>query len=1025
MGPEWWHALRYSAALASEAGLEFAIASSAGWSETGGPWVQPQQAMKKLVWSETFVQGGTPWKGRLPRPPDTTGLFQNIPLSMWGTRRQQNRGLPRYYADVATIAYRAPTAEVPFASLKAAVTSSGGKIDGSVLCDGDLARTLSLAMGPHGRAWVEFSFPKAQRIQAVTVVIARPPSWDPLQGPGTGGWLESSVDRRAFRKVIDLPKSSALQGGALEQTVSFPPISAPVFRIVFEQPQERTIGEQLGVSAAPRTHQVAELVLHTAARVNRFEDKAGYSTRQIVDKDDTPTLSAADVVQKNDIVDLTGRMRADGSLDWTPPAGRWVVLRFGYSLTGRTNFPSPREGLGLEVDKLNRADVEMYMNSYLRRYAKGLGAEGIGPRGVRYMLTDSYEAGPQNWTDDMLEQFRLRRGYDARLWLPVFAGRAIESASASDRFLWDFRKTIGELMVEAHYGQISASLQQRGMGRYGEAHEHGRAFIGDGMAAKKGADIPMGAMWATSSLGVTPEEYDADIRESASVAHIYGKSLVAAESFSAYGNTYGFAPETLKPIADRELAMGVNRFVIHSSVHQPDSKPGPGIGLGPVGQWFTRKETWAEQAGSWLDYLTRSSYMLQQGRVIADIAYLYGEDTNVTALFNASPTPVPEGYQFDFVNADALVHELTIRGGRIVSRGGMEYRILALDPTTRRVSVPVLRKIRDLVRAGAVVVGTKPTRTPSLADDESEFHAIVAELWGATPGERSVGSGKVFADLSLATAMAAMQLAPDVTFTKPSAEELRFVHRALDDGDIYFISSGAARPQVLEASFRLTGRAPELWRADTGTIAPLSYRVKSGRTIVPLRFGPSDAAFVVFRKPNTAQSVSVKQPVREVPTVLEGPWEVSFPANLGAPAHARLDRLYSWTDSADPGIKYFSGTATYSKLATLDRDWRRGFSRVLLDLGSVKEVAEVLVNGRSVGVLWKPPFEIDVTDALKVGDNRIEISVTNLWPNRLIGDKQPGAHKIAFASFDPYEATSPLLPSGLLGPVTLSRVSDR
>src|SRR6185295_2125668 len=186
------------------------------------------------------------------------------------------------------------------------------KIDGSVLCDGDLARTLSLAMGPHGRAWVEFSFPKAQRIQAVTVVIARPPSWDPLQGPGTGGWLESSVDRRAFRKVIDLPKSSALQGGALEQTVSFPPISAPVFRIVFEQPQERTIGEQLGVSAAPRTHQVAELVLHTAARVNRFEDKAGYSTRQIVDKDDTPTLSAADVVQKNDIVDLTGRMRADG-----------------------------------------------------------------------------------------------------------------------------------------------------------------------------------------------------------------------------------------------------------------------------------------------------------------------------------------------------------------------------------------------------------------------------------------------------------------------------------------------------------------------------------------------------------------------------------------------------------------------------------------------------------------------------------------------------------------------------------------
>jgi hypothetical protein len=599
----------------------------------------------------------------------------------------------------------------------------------------------------------------------------------------------------------------------------------------------------------------------------------------------------------------------------------------------------------------------------------------------------------------------------------------VASAASSDRFLWDFRKTIGELMAEAHYGQISASLHEHGMGRYGESHEFGRAFIGDGMEAKKTSDIPMGATWAGSLPGVTHERYDADIRESASVAHIYGQNLVAGESFTSLGNTYGFAPQDLKPVADRMMAMGLNRFVVHASVHQPDSKLGPGIGLGPFGQSFTRKETWAEQAGSWMSYLTRSSYLLQQGRFVADIAYLYGEDTNVTSLFDSSAPPVPEGYNFDFFNSDALLNELSTKDGRLVTRSGMEYRVLVLDASTRRISLPVLRKIRDLVRAGAVVVGAKPIATPSLADDEGEFRAIVADLWRGTPRQHVVGTGKVLSDRSLADALASMGILPDVTFKRPAGAELRFVHRVLDDGDLYFIASDTAKAQVVEASFRVNGQIPQVWRADTATIAPLSYRVEKGRTVVPLKLDPNDALFVVFRRPTNVQRVDIQEPTPQLLTTLEGPWAVSFAPNLGAPAQASFDKLYSWTDSADPGVKYFSGTATYNKTVRVSRDWLTKGSRVQLDLGQVKNVAEVLVNGRSIAVVWKTPFKLDITDALQADDNRIEIKVTNLWPNRLIGDKQPGARRIAFANFDPFKADSPLLPSGLLGPVTLSRVS--
>jgi len=819
MTPEWKDAFRYAIELADQLGLETAIAGSPGWSESGGPWVKPEQAMKKLAWSETRVQGGQPLTGVLPKPPTTSGPFQNVPA---GEPSPGQAALPELYRDVAVVAYRVPASDQPQDELGPIVTSSGGAIDASLLADGDLVRSVALPAPPAGEtAWIQFEYEPAQAIRAVTLALggAKPPWWAP-RPPGSE--LQASDDGRSFRTIAPIPRSVAEQN-----TVAFEPVRARFFRVTFP-----------AAPPEPHSHLVAELVLHTGARVNRFEEKAAFATLGVLSDFPTPAVAPGDAVKKGDVLDLTTKMRPDGTLDWTPPAGRWAVLRLGYSLIGRQNAPASPEGTGLEVDKLNAAHVRAYMTTYLDLYRSAVGPL-MGKRGLQYLISDSWEAGAQNWTDEMLAEFTTRRGYDPRPWLPTLTGRVVESADASERFLWDFRQTLSDLVAENHYDLITAELKARGMGHYSESHEGGRAFIGDGMEAKRSADVPMGAMW-TQKPGVNEEQpgANADIRESASVAHLYGQNLVAAESMTAGSDPWAWSPATLKPTADKLLAMGLNRFVIHTSVHQPLVDKVPGLSLGPFGQWFTRNETWAEPARAWVSYLARSSYLLQQGRFVADVLYYYGEDTNLTALFDHQAPPVPPGYSFDFVNADALRHVVSVDAGRLVTASGMRYRVLALDPHARQTSLPVLRRIRELVAAGAVVAGPKPTGSPSLADDDAEVCRITDELWGpgAGTGEHRLGAGTVYGGAALDDVLARLGVPPDFELTRPRPDtSLLFVHRALPDGDLYFVDNRSARTEDVEATFRVSGRQPELWHADTGSREPPSFRAAAGRTSVPLR----------------------------------------------------------------------------------------------------------------------------------------------------------------------------------------------
>ncbi|HEV7219676.1 MAG TPA: glycosyl hydrolase, partial [Terriglobales bacterium] len=794
MTPEWKDAFKYAIGLGDQFGMEMAIAGSPGWSESGGPWVPPPHGMKKYVWSETVMQGGKPFGGKISPPPSVTGPFLNI-----GLPPSASQASATFYADAAVVAFRQPTDESAENAAQVKITSSGDGLDVTMLSDGDLTKTTNLPIPePGSESWIQFEYPSPQTIRSVTYVTKDPSRVEEaVTGIGVPEkTLEASDDGRNFRKIIGLSG-----GGAPQHTISFPAVKAKYFRVTFNRtPPPPMPAWAVGIdpavfglsaSAKPTSYKIAELVLHPDPRVNHFEEKAAFVPEADLYQFATAEIDPSVVIKSADVVDLTSKMHPDGTLDWTPGEGTWVVLRIGYSLLGITNHPATPEATGLEVDKLDHRFVKDYFEKYLDSYKETVGADEMGKKGIQYVINDSWEAGSQNWTDNMLAQFKKLRGYDATPWLPVLTGRVVDSAEASDRFLWDFRKTIADLIANEHYGQLEETLHERGMGHYGESHESGRAFVADGVEVKKFNEVPMSAMW-TQAPGVNKVQYgyNADDRESASVAHIYGQNIAAAESMTASAAPWAWSPATLKPTADQELLNGINRFVIHESAHQPLIGKPPGLTLGPYGQWFNRNETWAEQSAPWIDYIARSSYLLQQGHFAADLVYFYGEDSNLTAIFAKNAPDIPAGYGFDYINADALIHELSVDNGNIVTKSGMQYKVLGLDPYGRHMSLPVLRAIHMLVENGAVVAGPKPTDDPSLADDQDEFKKLSLKLFGDGTGIHQVGKGTVYAGQNLGEVLNALRLQPDFDDSRPDHNsDLEFVHRKLDHGDIYFVDN--------------------------------------------------------------------------------------------------------------------------------------------------------------------------------------------------------------------------------------------
>ena len=794
-------------------------------------------------------------------------------------------------------------------------------------------------------------------------------------------------------------------------------------------------------------------------------------------REEWPDVPGEQDVDSADILDLTSLMDASGRLTWQVPEGEWLILRFGYTLTGaRVSTCSPGWE-GLSLDHLSTAALDFYWDAVVKALIKD--ADKLAGTTLTFLHTDSWEMGPVNWTADFPREFLQRRGYDLKPYLPVLAGKIVDSREISNRFLWDVRRTIGDCIADNHYKKFAEYSHKHGLGVHPESGGPHSAPI-DALQCLGTNDIPMGEFWARAETHRILESERLFGKQPASAAHIYGKKYVNAEGFTTIGPQWERDAWDLKPVADQEFGEGINRIFFHQFTASQLDAGIPGNEYF-AGTHYNPNITWWKQSVAFNQYLARCQYLLQQGLFVADVCYYYGDDVpNFVPLKSVDPSLGP-GYDYDVVNTEVILTRMSVKDGLITLPDGMSYRLLVL-PDWPMMRVNVLKKLTELVHAGATIVGPRPLKAAGLAD-YPRCDLVVRELadllWGPCDSksikENVYGKGRIFWGVPLHDILLADGVPPDFEYqSRHEGTMWEHVHRKTADADIYFVFNRNNCWGESECTFRVKDVAPELWLADTGeTAAIVRHDFVDGRVKIPMRLAPYGSAFVVFRpgpaphrivsllRNGTGIHAGIGDEIRTVPVAdvilnqdsrlelqawqpglytladerkwsaeinvqdipetftLAGSWEVRFTKGWGAPESTIFAGLRSWTESKDPGVKYFSGTATYIKNFTIPAEWIREI-RLDLDLGQVENIAQVRLNGIDLGILWKKPFRIDISSAVRTGENQLEISVTNLWPNRLIGDQFLAEDKrFTRTNVIKFTKDSPLLESGLLGPVRI------
>jgi len=770
------------------------------------------------------------------------------------------------------------------------------------------------------------------------------------------------------------------------------------------------------------------------------------------------------ILKQKDIINISQYLNDEGRLVWDAPEGNWTLVRMGIRVTGASTRPSPEPVIGLESNKLDATAFENHLRNYtdilLEKTAPR--KEGIGWTGFHM---DSWESGSQNWTDGIVEEFNKRRGYDPEPYFLTYTGRAVGSIDITERFLWDLRKTCQELLLENHAGFAKDYAHRNGLELTIEPYDMNPAGDLDLGAV---ADVIMAEFWS-KRFGFNTHYA---VVEATSISHITGQPVVGAEVFTSNNNeAWQQYPWSMKDQSDWALAMGVNRFVYHTFAHKPlGNEYRPGMTMGPYGVHWDRGQTWWPMVSAYHTYISRCSHMIQQGQAVSDILYLTPEGAPMIftppadALEENGAIPDKKGYGFDGCSPKMFMERAEVKNGKIVFPGASSYEIMVL-PNFETMTPELLSEIASMVEKGARIIGTPPVKSPSLTgypDCDHQVRAMAKELWGTlqTPGkmsERIYGEGCIYWGGELSKAYSDTTLYPDYESTRKVLErvniqkdfvsgnnKIRFGHRKTGDEDIYFVSNRTREFQNTECVFRATGK-PELWEGVTGKSRELrQYTTGDGKTTIELEFDPYESYFIIFRQKMVSGSVA-KESNPNFPEYMEiksieGPWELAFNPEWGGPEKIIFDKLQDWTEHEMRGIKYYSGKATYTRAFDIAQI-NRNNSNLYLDLGVVKDVARVRLNGKDVGVIWCAPWRIDITRAIVEGKNIIEIEVANRWINRLLGDSQePDANvrtvkfknglmggkeyitgRYTFtteASMRSFNFTEPLS-SGLLGPVTI------
>ena len=922
----WWSLIEHAVREGGRLGVDIGLFNSPGWSQSGGPWIKPGQAMRYVVFSETRLRGPQHFEGKLAKP---DGDFQ----------------------DVAVLAFPVPAGE----DAVAAVASRSPKAINFKMDEPFTARSLLV-----------------QPLNEVNVQAE-------LQASDDGKTYQTirqfGIDRHNLKlNVGPVPLAPVM--------VSFPATAARFFRLNFSEPCE-----------------VGDIRLSSAARLDSFMEKQlakmfqnplppfDYYTWPRQAEPESKELA----IKPGAVLNLGKQLGADGTLRCDVPEGDWIVVRAGMLPTGTTNSPAPPEATGLEVDKMDRSALSVHFDAYVGKLLARMPA--ADRKALKHIVADSYEMGPQNWTDGFAEDFQKRYGYDPLPFLPAMGGRIVGSAEQSDRFLWDLRRFIADRIARDYVGGLRDLCHKHGLKMWLENYGHW-GFPGEFLQYGGACDEVSGEFW------VTGDKAGVELRDAASAAHIYGKPQVWAEAFTG-GPPFMNTPRELKARGDWAFCEGINQFVLHVYIHQPDDRK-PGINAW-FGTEFNRNNTWFEQSKPWIDYQRRCSVMLQAGKHVADVAYFIGEDTPKMA--GSVKPQLPPGYDYDFINAEVIGNSLTVKDGRLVLPDGMSYKLLVL-PESATMRPAVLKKIGQLAADGGAVLGLPPERSPSLEN----FPACDKDV--KTSADALWGKGLVQTGTDLASALQKLNVPPDAVCPK----NILWKHRQDGEREVYFLSNQKAEARTETVSFRVTDRAPALWWPDSGKIEPVAFKVVHGRTTLTLNFDPVGSVFVVFggespvasgQKPNALNSADAAG------TEIAGPWTVEFPAQK-----TTFEKLISWTDHAAPAIKYYSGAATYQ--LTFQAPPSKSKTATFLDLGQVEALATVTLNGHTFPTLWKYPYRVDISSALKRGENKLSVAVVNTWNNRLVGDAAKLPEKRGkIVTNSKLKADAPLQRSGLLGPVQL------
>ncbi|MDD2599856.1 MAG: glycosyl hydrolase [Kiritimatiellae bacterium] len=1158
LSEEWWKLVSFAVTEGDRIGVRVSMFNGPGWSQSGGPWMKPEESMRYVAGRETRVKGGTTFNGRLEK-------------------------VDKALQDVAVIAYPVPVADKLIVRPAKAVVSPENPELAQLARDGK--KTAQLSRQP---LTLELTFDQPLLLQTLTLDFGD--SHAKVEGiieSISQGQATKLRDFKIFRTNLGLSMGHLVRAPF---DLSFTPTLTDQIRISFTR-----------LDSPPKVH---DITLSPSAKIDfGAEKQLGRMYPEPVPPADAfiwptmPECAPGTAVDSSSIIVLTDRLQANGNLNWEAPAGSdWIIERFNMVSTGAMCGPTPPQATGLECDKMSREAVNTHFNGMIGEFLRRIPAGNR--KGFQHITLDSYEVGPQNWTDEMTPRFIEKYGYDPIPWLAVVNGRVVGTRAQSDRFLWDWRRLVADLIARNYVGGLKAAANRHGLKTWLENYGHW-GFPGESLQYGGASDDIGGEYWLWNTLG------DVECRLASSTAHVYGKKVVSAEAFTSNKN-FVQTPANIKTRGDWCMTQGINHFVLHVYTHQPYAAT-PGI-VPWFGTDFNRNSTWFKDYGhGWTDYLRRCCHLLQQGTHVADVAYFFGEDTpRMNGLLEPA---LPPGRDYDYINAEVLLTRATCKNNSLTLPDGQSYRVLVLPPCAT-MTPELLKQLHSFVRKGLTLLGDPPQSSPSLKNYpacDAEVARLSAELWGDTPADkvdRAFGKGRVFRGHTLEQLFDKLELTEDLRCGSP---EILWTHRTLKDAEIYFVSNQSESERLsLAPFFRVTGRAPELWRAEDGTFSqPATFETSAEGIRIPLELAPTESVFVVFRKPlkkapsvtllthngqpivtceeqpdergvkpggseftmmafvKTTAKISLpkesgsgvardgqnfvvmpmhgntwgeghsgagfsvgsngvavfehwannippvlvweapqplgetthvavvyhgglphlyingalvksgvasgqrahssKQPTaaqfngeikgfkatpsalsqeqvvasfnqgaaasalkitpsvvrdnnnvlrlfaanpgRYTATLSDGssrewnipsvprplnisanPWEVSFMQRDDMRCTVNWNKLTDWKDSDNPIIKYYSGTAVY--ITTFEWNNVMADTRVWLDLGSVKQIASVTLNGEKLGVLWHPPYRVDVTRALVKGSNFLVVKVANEWLNRFVGDEQ-------------------------------------